>query len=98
MIASITFINVIGTCSYNAPRAPHIEIVRSNQATLVIKNVRTEDEGTYKIEYSVELGGTPIADHRVNVTVLGNLLHVKSLFEVLSLFLRFWLLLLVMLL
>ncbi|XP_022793270.1 fibroblast growth factor receptor 2-like [Stylophora pistillata] len=70
VIASITFLNLVGIASYTEPRAPHIEIVRSDQATLLIKNVRTEDEGTYKIEYSVRFGGTPIADHEVNVTVL----------------------------
>ncbi|XP_022803126.1 hemicentin-1-like [Stylophora pistillata] len=69
-IASTTFLNLVGTPSYYEPRAPHIEIVRSDQATLLIKNVRTEDEGTYKIEYSVQFGGTPIADHQVNVTFL----------------------------
>ena len=36
------------------------------------------DEGTYKIEYSLELDGTVLADHEVNVTVLGKV-QVKQM-------------------
>ncbi|XP_022803122.1 uncharacterized protein LOC111340526 [Stylophora pistillata] len=73
VIASTTFLNLVGEASYSEPRAPHIEIVRGDQATILIKNFRTEDEGTYKIEYSIQLGGSPIAYHEVNATVLGKL-------------------------
>ena len=82
LIGSITFLSTIGRPSYDEPRAPHIEIKRSDPATLLINNVRTEDEGTYKIEYSLELDGTVHADHEVNVTVLGKLSHVRIFFEV----------------
>ena len=82
MIGSITFLSAIGQPSYNEPRAPHIEIRRNDPATLLINNVSTEDEGTYKIEYSLELDGTVLADHEVNVTVLGKLSHVRIFFEV----------------
>ena len=71
VIGSITFLSIIGRPSYDEPRAPHIEISKNDPATLLINNVRTEDEGTYKIEYSLELDGTVLADHEVNVTVLG---------------------------
>ena len=71
LIGSKTFLGVLGRPSYNEPRAPHIEISKNDPATLLINNVTTEDEGTYKIVYIVELDGTALADHEVNVTVLG---------------------------
>ena len=78
LIGSITFLSSIGRPSYDEPRAPHIEISKNDPATLLINNVRTEDEGTYKIEYSLELDGTVLADHEVNVTVLGKV-QVKQM-------------------
>ena len=78
LIGSITFLSSIGRPSYDEPRAPHIEISKNDPATLLINNVRTEDEGTYKIEYSLELDGTVLADHEVNVTVLGKV-QVKKM-------------------
>ena len=78
LIGSITFLSTIGQPSYNEPRAPHIEINKNDPATLLINNVRREDEGTYKIEYSLELDGTVLADHEVNVTVLGKV-QVKQM-------------------
>ena len=78
LIGSITFLSTIGRPSYDEPRAPHIEISKQDPATLLINNVRTEDEGTYKIEYSLELDGTVLADHEVNVTVLGKV-QVKKM-------------------
>ena len=57
--------------------APHIVIDRAsgvNSATLQINDIRIDDEGIYKIEISVEFPGTvTIADHEVNLTVLGKL-------------------------
>lgn len=79
LIGSKTFLNFLGTLSYNEPRAPHIEINRNDPATLLINDVRTEDEGTYKIEYIVEVDGTVLADHEVNVTVLGKVQISKFL-------------------
>ena len=70
-IGSRVFAKFAGVPAYSEPRAPHIEIDRNDPATLHINNVRREDEGTYKIEYSLELDGTVLADHEVNVTVLG---------------------------
>ena len=70
-IGTSTYLKAIGRPSYDEPRAPHIEIDRNDPATLHINNVRREDEGTYKIEYSLEIDGTVLADHEVNVTVLG---------------------------
>ena len=63
---------------YSEPRAPHVEISKNDPATLLINNVRREDEGTYRIEYSLELDGSVLADHKVNVTVLGKV-HVKQM-------------------
>ena len=79
LICSITFLSTIGQPSYDEPRAPHIEISKNDLATLLINNVRTEDEGTYKIEFSVELDGTVLADHEVDVTVLGKVQVRKCL-------------------
>ena len=78
LIGSITYLSTIGRPLYDEPRAPHIEISEQDPATLLINNVRTEDEGTYKIEYSLELDGTVLADHEVNVTVLGKV-QVKQM-------------------
>ena len=71
LIGSKTFLSAVATLSYIEPSAPRIEIGKNDPATLLINKVRREDEGTYKIEYSTELDGTVLADHEVNVTVLG---------------------------
>ena len=63
---------------YSEPGAPHVEISKNDPATLLINNVRREDEGTYRIEYCLELDGSVLADHEVNVTVLGKV-HVKQM-------------------
>ena len=64
--------------AYNEPMAPHIKADRNRQATLLINNVRREDEGTYKIEYSVEPDGTLLAYQEFNVTVLGKVPCVRG--------------------
>ena len=51
-------------------------IDRSDQATLHIKDVRREDEGTYKIEFALKTDGSVVAEQRVNLTVLGKLSRV----------------------
>ena len=76
-IGTKTFLKVIGSPTYVEPRAPHIEIDRNDSATLHINNVGKQDEGTYKIEYSLEIDGTVLAEHEVNVTVLGKLVLQK---------------------
>ena len=58
--------------------APHITIDRNHQATLLINNVRKEDEGMYKIEYGVQLDGTLLAYQEFNVSVLGKVLCVRG--------------------
>ena len=73
-----TFVKVVGSTVYNEPMAPHITIDRNRQATLLINNVRREDEGTYKIEYSVEFDGTLLAYQEFNVTVLGKFLYMRG--------------------
>ncbi|KAJ7392880.1 hypothetical protein OS493_010541 [Desmophyllum pertusum] len=60
-----------GTLSYSELQAPHIVVDRNDPATLHIKDVRREDEGTYKIYFFLQLGGNAIVDHEVNLTVLG---------------------------
>ena len=60
------------TLTYAEPKDPHIVVDRNDPATLHIKDVRREDEGTYKIDFFLQLGGNnAIADHEVNLTVLG---------------------------
>ena len=73
-----TFVKVIGSTTYDEPTAPHITIDRTHQATLLINNVRREDEGTYRIEYSVEFDGTLLAYQEFNVLVLGKVLCVRG--------------------
>ena len=79
LIGVKTFIKVVGSTTYDEPMAPHIAIDRNHQATLLINNVRREDEGTYKIEYSVQLDATLLAYQEFNVSVLGKVLCVGFL-------------------
>ena len=61
----------VGDLGYKEPYQPHIVVDRNDAATLHIKDVRREDEGTYNIEVILQLGANAIADHKVNLTVLG---------------------------
>lgn len=72
-IGSITFVQAIGVPAYAEQTSPHIVIDRNDPATLHVKDVRREDEGTYKIEFSLKLDATVLADQKVNLTVLGKL-------------------------
>ena len=54
------FVKVVGSTTYDESMAPHITIDRNHQVTLLINNVRREDEGTYKIEYDVAFDGRDI--------------------------------------
>ena len=78
LVGTKTFFKVIGSTTYDEPMAPHITIDRNRQATLLINNVRREDEGTYKIEYSVEVDGTLLAYQEFNVSVLGKVPCVRG--------------------
>ena len=73
-----TFLKVVGSTVYDEPMTPHITIDRNRQATLLINNVRREDGGTYKIEYSVEFDGTLLAYQEFNVTVLGKFRYMRG--------------------
>ena len=77
-IGAIHFVKIVGAFSYQEPRSPHIVIDRSDQATLHIKDVRKDDEGTYKIEFVLESDGTVVAEQRKNLTVLGKLSSVHK--------------------
>ena len=68
LVAIKTFVKVVGSTAYDEPMSPHRN--RNRQATLLINNVRREDEGTYKIEHSVEFDGTLLAYQEFNVSVL----------------------------
>ena len=69
-----------GAISYTEPQDPKIVIDRNDQATLHIKDVRREDEATYKIEVVLPTDGT-VGEQRVNLTVLGKLSSVHSLWK-----------------
>jgi len=80
-MATKNFLKVVGAPSYQEPRSPRIRIDRNKEATLHIKDVKREDEGTYKIEFSLQSDGTVLAEQRVNLTVLGKLSSVHSLWK-----------------
>ena len=71
VVASATFLQLLGSVQYLEPLAPHIAVDRAEQATLQIKNVIPDDEGRYKIEYSVDVSGTVLNEHEVNLAVYG---------------------------
>ena len=78
LVSAKTYFKSFGSIAYDEPMAPHITIDRNQQATLLINNVRREDEGTYKIEYSVELDGTLLAYQEFNVTFSGKIFCVRG--------------------
>ena len=78
LVGGKTFVKAFGATAYDEPMVPHIMIDRNHQATLLISNVRKEDEGTYKIEYSVQLDGTLLAYQEFNVSVLGKVLCARG--------------------
>ena len=78
LVGGKTFVKAFGLISYNEPMDPRIKVDRNHQATLLINNVRKEDEGTYKIEYSVQLDATLLAYQEFNITVSGKVLCVRS--------------------
>ena len=78
LVGGRNFVKAFGSTNYDEPMAPHITIDRNHQATLLINNVRKEDEGTYKIGYSVQLDGTLLAYQEFNVSVLGKVLCVRG--------------------
>ena len=75
IVASATFLELLGSVQYLEPLAPHIVVDRAENATLQIKNVIPDDEGIYKIEYRVDLSAEADAlnEHDVNLTVLGEI-------------------------
>ena len=75
-----TYLKAVGFFLYDEPRSPHIVIDRDDQATLHIKDVRREDEGTYKVEFTFDSVETVDAEHRVNLIVLGKISNVHHLF------------------
>ena len=78
LVGAKTYFKAFGSTAYDEPMAPHIKVDRNRQATLLINNVRKEDEGTYKIEYSVQLDATLLAYQEFNITVSGKVLCVRS--------------------
>ena len=81
-IATKSFFKVAGPAiSYLEPQSPRIVIDRNDQATLHIKDVRRGDEGTYKIEFTLKADGSVLVEQRVNLTVLGKLSSVHSLWK-----------------
>ena len=78
-IGAKSFFKVAGPgILYLEPQSPRIVINRNDQATLHIKDVRRDDEGTYKIEFTFETDGSVLVEQKVNLTVLGKLSGVIS--------------------
>ncbi|KAJ7350131.1 hypothetical protein OS493_038332 [Desmophyllum pertusum] len=67
----ITGVVIVGQLGHTEPQGPHIVVDKNDPATLHIKDVRREDEGTYRIEFTLGSFGNIIADRKVNLTVLG---------------------------
>ena len=78
LVCAKTYFKSFGSAAYDEPMAPHFKVDRNRQATLLIYNVRREDEGSYKIEYSVELDGTLLAYLEFNITFSGKVLCVRG--------------------
>ena len=78
LVSGKTFAKAFGSTVFEEPMAPHIMIDRNRQATLLINNVKREDQGTYKIEYGVQLDGTLLAYQEFNVSVLGKVLCARG--------------------
>ena len=72
-IATTTYLKFLGRITYGEPDNGRIVIDKSDQATLHIKDVKREDEGTYKIGFTLKTDGSVLAEQRVNLTVLGKL-------------------------
>ena len=82
-IGTKSYLQVIGGLLYQEPRDPHIVIDRNEPATLHIKDIRREDEGTYtEIEFILDSDRIVVAEQRVNVTVLGKLSSVHQFVDV----------------
>ena len=73
LVGSLTYLQVVGTLQHGEPLAPHIVVDRAEKATLQINNVNSDDEGRYKIEYSIDLSGTVLDEDEVNLTVVGEI-------------------------
>ena len=78
LVGGKTFAKAFGSTAFEEPMFPHIRIDRNRQATLLINNVRREDEGTYKIEFSIQLDGTLLAYQEFNVSVIGKVLCARG--------------------
>ena len=72
-IASTTYFKLFGDIRYVEPQSPRIVIDKSDQATLHIRDVRREDGGTYKIEFTLKTDGSVLAEQRAILTLLGKL-------------------------
>ena len=70
-VGTITFLQFVGRLQYSEPLAPHIVVDRAEQATLQINNVIPDDEGRYKIQYSVDVSGAVLNELELNLTVAG---------------------------
>ena len=68
-IATASYLNLFREILYGEPQNPHIVIDRNEQATLHIKDVGRDDEGTYKIEFTLKTDGSVLAEQKVNLTV-----------------------------
>ena len=69
---------IFGGENFNEPNEPHIVVGRpiaSDSATLLINDVKRNDEGLYKIEYSLVSG--KLNESEISLTVLGKFLFLN---------------------
>ena len=69
---------IFGGENFNEPNEPHIVVGRpiaSDSATLLINDVKRNDEGLYKIEYSLASG--KLNESEISLTVLGKFLFLN---------------------
>ena len=66
-IGTKSYFQIVSSFTYREPQTLRIVIDRSDQATLHIEDVRREDEGTYKIEFTLKTDGGVVAEQKGNV-------------------------------
>ena len=78
LYTEIASFSIFGGTLFNEPNGPHIVVGRpiaSDSATLLINDVKRNDEGLYKIEYSLASG--KLNESEISLIVLGKFLFLN---------------------